>query len=78
LGLDEGDDVGCDLCGWTCEASLGGFVDGASPSSLVETVYFDAAGGEGGKKFVVAVYVVVEAMYEDQFCNWRSVRLGKG
>jgi hypothetical protein len=46
LGLDEGDDVGYDLCGWTRQAFLGGFVDGAPPSSLVETVYFDATGGE--------------------------------
>jgi hypothetical protein len=78
LGLDEGDDVGYDLCGWTCKASFGGFVNRASPSSLVEAVYFNAAGGEGGEEFVVAVYVVVEAMYEDEFCNRRSIGLAKG
>lgn len=65
LGLDEGDDVGCDLCGWTCEASFRGFVYRAAPSSLVEAVDFDAAGGESGEEFVVAVYVVVEAVDED-------------
>jgi hypothetical protein len=78
LGLDEGDDVGYDLCGWTRQAFLGGFVDGAPPSSLVETVYFDATGGESREEFVVAVYVVIKAMYEDQFCNWRSIGLGAG
>jgi hypothetical protein len=38
------------------------------PSGLSRR-YFNAAGGEGGEEFVVAIYVVVEAMYEDQFCN---------
>jgi hypothetical protein len=65
LGLDEGDDVGYDLCGWTRKAFLSGLVDRASPTSLIEAVYFDAAGGKGGEELVVAVYVVVETMYED-------------
>lgn len=78
MGLNEGDDVGYDLCGWTRKAFFGRFVDRASPSSLVEAVYFDATGGEGREEFVVAVYVIVEAMYEDQFCNWRSIGLCVG
>jgi hypothetical protein len=53
-------------------------VDRTSPSSLVEAVNFDAPGGKGGEEFVVTVYMVVEAMNEDQFCNWRGIRLREG
>jgi hypothetical protein len=44
---------------------------------LVKATHFDTAGGESREELVVAVYVVVKAVYEDQFCNWRSVGLGE-
>lgn len=50
---------------WTGQAALGGGVDGAAPASLVEAKDFDGARGEVGKEFIVAVYMVIEAMDED-------------
>ena len=40
-------------------------MDGAAPASLVEAKDFDGARGEVGKEFIVAVYMVIEAMDED-------------
>ena len=76
--LYKGYDIGYDEGSRTCESFVDLIFDGASPSSLVEGKYFDATGGESRKEVIVAVYVVVEPMDEDNFCDWRSIRLERG
>ena len=64
-GFNEGDNVGEDEGGGACEPAVFGGVDGLAPAALVEAVGFYAVGCETGKEFIVAVYVVVEAVDED-------------
>ena len=47
----------------------------ASPSSLVEAKYFDAARRKGGKELVISIAMIAEAVYEDDLGNWFSVGL---
>ena len=73
--FDERYDIGEDLRGRTSKPLFGGLVYRASPSSLVEAMCFDSAGGEGAEEGVVSVYMVAVAVDEDELCYRRGVGL---
>ena len=75
LCFDEGDNVGYDEGGWACETFLGGGVDAAAPAALIEAMDFDSSGSKGREEFVISVYVVAEAVDEDEFCERGGVGL---
>lgn len=75
LRFYERDDVGYDEGCWTCETFLCGGVHRTAPAPLIECYGLDASGGKRREEFIVPVYVVIEAMDEDQFCDWRSIGL---
>jgi hypothetical protein len=51
-------------------------VNRPSPASLVETMHFDATGSKVGKKFVISIAVVAQAVDEDELGDGLTVRLG--
>lgn len=67
LGFYKGDYVGDDEGCWAGEAAVCGFLDGATPAPLIEGVDFDAAGCQRWEELIVSIYMVVEAVDEDQF-----------
>jgi hypothetical protein len=68
MRIYEARNVGDDEWGWTSQALFRGRMDGAAPAALIEAVYFDAASGKVGEEFVISIYVIIEAVDEDQFC----------
>ena len=68
MTLYERRNIGCDDGGGAGEPALGGVVNGATPTTLVEAVDGDAARDKVGKEDVVAVYVVVKAVDEEEGC----------
>lgn len=63
---DESGDVREHEGSRTGEATVGGLGHGAAPAALVEAMDLNALGGEVREKVVVAVYVVTEAVEEDE------------
>jgi hypothetical protein len=73
--LDEGDNVGYYEGRGACETALGRVVYRAAPAALVERMDGDGARGEVAEENVIAVYMVVEAVEEDQLCFWGTFGL---
>jgi hypothetical protein len=59
--------------GWTREAALGRSMDRTSPSSLIKPMSLNITTSEGREEGVIAVYMVGEAVYEEQYGDrWGS------
>lgn len=52
------------------EAFLGGRLDTPPPAALIKAMGLDVPGGEGGEEGVIGVYMVREAVYEEQEGGW--------
>lgn len=76
LGADDRYDVGDDEGRWPRVALVGKRRSAAAPAPLVKPVCCDAVVGEVGEESIVAVYVVIEAMDEDELCLRGAVGLG--
>jgi hypothetical protein len=76
LAFDDRDDIGDNKGSWSGKALFGVFVYRPSPASLVETMHFDATGSKVGKKFVISIAVVAQAVDEDELGDGLTVRLG--
>lgn len=49
--------------------------NGATPTTLIKSLNGHSELCEGGEEFVVAVAVVIEAVDEDQCCDWSGIWL---
>lgn len=65
-----------DLCSRSSLSAMAVCCHRATPSSLIECVYLNAALSEGGEQFVISIAMVVEAMNEDDFGDGRVLGLG--
>lgn len=61
--------------GWTREAALGRSMDRTSPSSLIKRMDLNISTSEGREEGLITVYMVGEAVYEEQYGDGWGSRL---
>ena len=76
-GQNETSNVLEDLRCRACEASLRGFMDGATPTALVEAMNDEGIGrgGQNREEVVVCIDVIGETVEEDEMRCWWAIRL---